>query len=191
MSWVGLDAKINGGNLVPSIDISTTGDIQGDDFTGTGDHLFTGDGSGIPYAGIYVKESAATISVDSDLGAVLVTQWTTNTPSNNCTPDQANNKITITKAGVYYVDFHVTSSLNGGATVVIEYDGYLDGVSQDCLHCHRTISSTDRGSQSFASYIDVTSVPVDLDVRADQSSTVARNLTVEDAQFNVRQVGGT
>jgi hypothetical protein len=156
-----------------------------------GDTLWTGADSGIPYAGIYVKDSIATISVDQDNADTLVTQWTNNSPSNNCTPDQANNKITITKAGVYCVDFHASVVLSGGATVSLRLEGYLDGVIQANLHAHRTISTTNVGSMSFGSYIDVTSVPVDLDVRANINSSTARLLTVEDAQLNVRMVGGT
>jgi hypothetical protein len=159
-------------------------------FAADGDLTFFGT-AGIIYAGIYVKDSVATVGVDSDDPDTLITQWTTNTPANNCTPDQANNKITITVAGVYYIDFHASANLDGGATVTLHFNGYLDGVVQDCLHTHRTIATTNIGSMSFGSYIDVPTVPVDLDVRANISSNIARVLTVEDAQLNVKMVGGT
>ena len=155
------------------------------------DLLFIGSGSGLPFAGLYVKDSSATVSVDQDNADTIVTQWTTNTPSNNCTPDQANNKITITKAGVYGIEFDASYSVNAGVAITCRFEGYLGGVIQPALHCHRTISTTAIGNVKFKSFIDITSVPVDLDIRANINSSTARNLTMEYAHLNVEQKGGT
>lgn len=156
----------------------------------TGDVTFVGD-SGLAFAGIYAHDSTDTINVDSDDADTIVDQWSVNVPSNNCTPDQASNKITFTKTGKYFVAFSAAVFLNGGATVQVTFHAFLGGVLQPCLHAHRTISTTNKGSLSFSSFIDVTSVPLDIDVRANIDSATARSLTVEDAQLNVIQVGGT
>ncbi len=156
----------------------------------TGDVVFVGS-AGLPYAEIYVKDSTATISVDSDNPDVLVTQFTTNGLSNNCTADAANDKITITKLGVYKVSLTASVSLNSGASVDIVIAAYLNGVEQPQLHADRTVATADKGSVSFVGFIDVTSVPWDLDIRANIDSSTARTLTVEDINLNVMQIGGT
>jgi hypothetical protein len=157
----------------------------------TGTWQFYTANAGLTYGGIYVKDSSATVTVDSDLADTLITHWTTNTDSNNCTPDQANDKITITKTGHYLVTFSASVSLDSGATVALRMEGYLNGVVQANLHASRTVSSTDVGSMSFSSFLDVTSAPLDLDIRANINSSTARLLTVEDGQLNILQVGGT
>ena len=156
----------------------------------TGKQVYKGT-AGIPNGGIYVKDSGATVSVDSDIADVLVTQWTTNTDATNSTPDAANNKITITKVGHYLVSFSTASRISAGVAVRLYFNGYLGGNIQDNLHAHRSISSVDTGSLSFCSIIDVTTVPVDLDVRANIDSSTARDLVVEDAQLTILQVSGT
>ena len=171
-------AYLGDGGTTDYLDVSSTGDV-----------VFKGS-AGLIYAGIFVKESVATISVDADNADVLVTQWTDNSPANNATSDQANSKITITVAGTYHITFHAAVNLSSGVTTVLELNGYINGVIQPPLHMHRTVSSVDIGSMSFGAVVNVPSVPVDLDVRANIASSTARDLTVEDAQLNVIQIGG-
>jgi hypothetical protein len=168
-----------GDDTTNCLEVSSTGDLT---FHGTG---------GMAFAGIYVKDSSATISVDQDNADTIVTQWTSDSPSNNCTAASASNKITITTAGVYEVHFHASVNLDAGVTVVLRLEGYLGGVIQPMIHTHRTVSSTEVGSMGTHGFIDVTSVPVDLDIRANINHSTARALTVEDAQLTVKQVGGT
>lgn len=166
-------------NIVDSINVNTI----------AGSPVFVG--GGLPFAEIYVKDSVATISVDSDNADVLVTQFTTNGLSNNCTADASNDKITITKLGVYQVHLTASVSLNAGASVDIILGAYLNGVAQPQLHADRTVSTADKGSMSFSGLIDVTSVPWDLDIRANIDSSTARDLTVEDSNLNCLQIAGT
>jgi hypothetical protein len=157
----------------------------------TASFVFEGEGSGLAFAGIYVKDSAATISCDSDNADTKATQFTTNGLSNNCTPDAANDKITITKAGKYYVTWAAVVDLNGGATVDVLLAAYLDGVRQDNLHQNNSVSSVDKRVVSACGFIDVTSVPIDLDLRANIGSATARLLTLSDISLTVIQVSGT
>ena len=160
------------------------------EFGADGSLVFVGT-AGMAFAGIYVKDSVATISVDSDNADTIITQWTTDAESNNCTADSANDKITFTKVGKYLVTFSASVSLDAGATVTLRLDGYLNAVIVPQLHASRTVSSSDVGSMSFSSIIDVTTVSHDLDIRANINSATGRSLTVEDGQLNVVQIAGT
>jgi len=143
----------------------------------------------LSYATIFVKDSVATVSVDSDLADVLVTQWTNNGESKNCTPDKDNSKITITKTGTYYIDFHASVDLDSGVTVTLHLEGYLGGVVMPQIHSHRTVTAVGKGSMSSGAFVNIATVPVDLDIRANIDNATARDLTVEDAQLNVNRVG--
>jgi len=159
------------------------------ELSSTGDAVFVGS-AGMAYASIYVKATAATVSVDSDNPDTLVTQWGNNGESNNATADQANDKITITKKGRYLIMGSFSVSLNGGATVTLRIEGYLNGNIQAAIHSHITVSSTDINSISISGIINVGTVPWDLDIRANINSATARDLTVEDANLSIVQIGG-
>lgn len=152
--------------------------------------VFDGEGSGLVFAGIFVKESVATIAVDSDNADTIVTQFTTNGLSNNCTPDAANDKITITKRGKYLVLWNLVADLDVGVSVDVKVSAYLGGVITD-VHMHCLVAAIAKSAMSSSGFVDVTAVPADLDLRANISSPTARVLTISDAMLNVVQVGGT
>ncbi len=185
----GIVAFLHGITVTGTTKLGDGGSTNYIDVTNTGNLTFVGS-AGMIFGGIYVKDSVATINVDSDIADVLVTQWTTDTDANNCTPAAASNKITITVAGKYLVSFSTTASVSSGSATALFFNGYIDDVIQPNLHLHRTISSTAKGAMSFSSIVDVPSVPVDLDIRANIESSAARDLTVEDAQLNIFQLGG-
>lgn len=167
--------------------ITTSGDI-----THSGDIIWTGESTGIPFAEIYVKDGSATIAVDADNPDVLVTQFTTNGLSNNCTADADNDKITITKAGKYLVNVTAVVSIDAGATTMITLAAYLNGNIQNNVHVHQSVvTAQPETNLHMSGIIDVTTVPWDLDLRANVSDTNARDLTFSDLNMNCQMVGGS
>jgi hypothetical protein len=160
------------------------------EFDATGDVDFKG-GSGLAFAEIFVEGSTATITVDSDIPDVIITQFDTNGESNNCTADVANDKITFIEEGKYMVTISVSVSISSGVTTELHIRGYLNGVEQTNVHSHRTLATTQVGSMSLSGIIDVTTSGWDLDVRANIDSSTARSLTVEDITLTAIQIGGT
>ena len=150
---------------------------------------FVNDG-GLAFGEINVLESIATVSVDSDIPDVLVTQFTTDQSSNNVTLDAANDKITITKPGHYLVLANPSASISAGVATTLHFTFYLNG-NETHIHRHRSISTTGLGSIAVGGILDVTVANSDLDLRANIAHTTARNLTVEDCSIIVVQIGGT
>jgi hypothetical protein len=143
------------------------------------------------YAEIYVADSSATQSIATGSTYVKCTLFTTNGLSNNCTADVSNDKITITKAGIYSVSgsFHFIS---GTANVVWNGAAFLDGVEQSQVHWKRKASTaTDDGSTSFTGFVDVTSVPVDLDFRLRHDNGGSVDFELSYGNLNVQYVGDT
>jgi hypothetical protein len=182
----------------PAASLDVNGDTRmGDSSTNyvevesDGDVVFVG-GAGLAFAEIYVKDSVATISLDADNADVLVTQFTTNGQSNNCTADAANDKITITVTGKYLVTASVVASIDVGAATTLEISAYLNGAEQTNVHaCRDLASAAGNGSISLCGVIDVTTASWDLDLRANVTDTNARDITFRDLNLTVTQIGGT
>ena len=147
---------------------------------------------GDAYAEIYNKDEAAnTIELDADLADVII-PFANNGLSNNCTADQANNKITITAMGIYSVKVSITAAIDAGATTILETHGHLNGAIQPQIHAHRSmLTSAPEGSISMSGLIDVTTVPWDLDLRANVSDSTARDVTFSDTNLSVMRIGAT
>lgn len=143
------------------------------------------------YAAIHVHDASAAQSIATGVGYTKITCYTDNGLSANCTPDAANDKITITKAGVYRVSCGVSFS-SGTANVTWSLAAFLDGVEQDQCHLRRkAVASGDIVPGSITGFVDVTSVPVDIDLRARHDNGGSVNITVNYSNFNVEYVGPT
>jgi hypothetical protein len=109
--------------------------------------------------------------------------------SKNCTADFTNDKITITKNGVYKVSgvFSITCAT---PNVVVYGAAFLDAVEQSQTHFTRFISSAgDVGSCSFDGFITVSSAPVDLDFRLRHNNGGSVNVAFPYANFNCTYIG--
>lgn len=162
------------------------------DFHQSGDLIWYGEGSGLAFAEIYVKDGVATISCDADNADVKVTQFTTNGLSNNCTADAANDKITFTQTGKYQVKVCLVVSIDAGAVTDVIANVYLNGTIQNNIHANHNMTSANPNTHiCLSGFVDVTTAAWDLDVRLNVTDTNARAVTVTDANLSVVQIGGT
>ena len=141
--------------------------------------------------GIHCADASTVQPIALGASYVKVTAFTDNSPAINTTPDQADDRITLTKAGLYRVDgaFSFTSDTDN---VEVRGTAFLDGVEQDEIQFARKIGTgVDVGNANFTGIIDVTTVPVDLDFRVRHDSDSEVNLTFTYANFNTQFAGPT
>jgi len=141
------------------------------------------------FAGIYVADASAAQSIANGTTYTKSTAFTTNGLSSNCTSDATNDKITITKTGKYLVNG--TCSFSSGTNNVLwRSAAFLGGVEQSNIHWKRKVSiAGDVCSAAFMGLINITSVPVDLDVRFRHDQAGSTNITVEYSNITVLYVG--
>lgn len=143
------------------------------------------------YAGIHVHDATATQAIANGTGYTKVTAFVDNGLAANCTADATNDKITVTKAGIYQVHFNC-SFASGTANVTWKLAAFLGGVEQDQCHCVSKLGAIgDVTTVSFCGLIDVTSANTDLDVQARHDNGSSVNIAVKYASLNVTYVGET
>jgi len=156
----------------------------------TGDQTFVGS-AGLPFAEIHTHDNSTATSVATGTTYTKIDTWDNNGLSNNCTPNATNNKITITKTGKYLVNCSINGE-SGSNNVTFKFSAFLNAVEQDQIHMHRKFAASgDKGSGAMTGIIDVTSVPLDLDVRARHDNGGSVNFTGTYMNINVIQIGGT
>jgi hypothetical protein len=143
------------------------------------------------FAGIHVHDASAAQSIPTGATYTKLTCYTDNEASSNVTPDATNDKITITRAGIYKVDgsFSFTCGTNN-----VTFFGalFLDGTEQDNVHWERKIGTAgDRGSASFTGIIDVTSANKDIDVRVRHDNAGSIDFTIYYSNLNIIYLGET
>lgn len=141
------------------------------------------------FAGIYVDDGSTAQSITNGTTYTKSTAFTTNGNASNCTADATNDKITITKTGKYMV-MGTCSFTSGTNSVVWKCAAFLGGVEQGNVHWARKVGTgSDVGSASFMGTINVTSVPVDLDMRFRHDQAGAINITVVYSNITVNYLG--
>lgn len=141
------------------------------------------------YASIYVDNGNTAQSIPTGTTYTKITAYTTNGQSANCTPDAANDKITITQAGVYSVTYTAsyTADVNN---VTFRGAVFLGGVEQGNIHSGGQMGLQGAmRSTACSGFINVATVPVDIDVRIrhDNGGTVA--ITHVYANLNIDRIG--
>jgi len=144
------------------------------------------------FANIHVHDAGASAqSIVTGASYVKVTGFANNGESSNCTADVANNKITITKTG-YYMVSHNSSFTGDTNNVTYFVAAFLDGTEVDALHFVRKLGvAGDVGSASFSGILDVTSAPLDLDIRVRHDNGGSIEYTMEYANLTVTYLGET
>jgi hypothetical protein len=146
---------------------------------------------GIAFAEIYENDASTPQSIPDGITYTKLTHFVTNGLSQNCTPDAANDKITITKPGIYKVSCSLNFSA-GAAASTWRIAIFLDGVEQNNCHIMRKIAAAgDTGSASVTGFIDVTSANLDVDVRARHDEGSSTNITIVYANLNVYYLAST
>ena len=166
------------------------------------DNIYNKDGNGIPnfpndlkrpgvYGAIFVNDGSTNQVIGTGTTPVKSTGFTDNGLSKDCTPDAANDKITITRLGVYWVGCS-TSFRSASSGTVWHITPFLNGVAQVQLEAHRKVANAnDVGDTASSGFIDVTTVPWDLDMRVHHDSGGDANFTPEDMSLNLTYVGET
>lgn len=143
------------------------------------------------YGGIHVHDASTAQSIPTGATYTKFTCFTDNSLHSNVTPDVANDKIIITRTGVY----RVNASLNGSSgtpNITFRTTVFLGGVEQDQVHAYRKyVAANDNGSCSLTGFIDVTAVPAGLDLRTRHANGGSINFTMVYANLNVQYVGET
>ena len=144
----------------------------------------------IPYGNIYTHDASTPEAISNGTAYTKLTSFTNNGLYNKCTLDASNNKITITKPGIYKVICNINGASNTVSTFL--YAAFLDGVEQDQCHAYRKYATAnDNGSCGFSGIIDVESSGLDLDVRARHDSGTSVNLTIAYMSLVISYLGET
>lgn len=119
------------------------------------------------YAEIYAEDQTNTQSVVTGASYVIITNFTANGDSSHCTPDFANDKLTITKNGEYVLSINTsfTSTVTGGGD---NWFGaiFAGGVELGDIHFERKITNGgDHGVACASGFFNVTNAPIDIDFR--------------------------
>ena len=119
-----------------------------------------------------------------------VTAFTQNGESyNGATADAANDKITITRVGKYKVAC-VASTYLGTANVVLDSTIFAGGTRVAKLSASRLVTNANgRSSSCISGILDVTSVPIDIDLRVRHDNSGSVNITPVHINLNVEQIG--
>jgi hypothetical protein len=166
----------------------------GDDVEILGDLTFSGAGSGLPYAEIYVYDAGATITIGgTGIGnKVQIDTFDADGVSNLATPDHTNDHITITKAGDYRVAVSLTAESTGAAAYNFGFAVYKnDGATLfQNLHAHREFSGAggDTGSVSISG-IATFAVADTIEVWC-WNETNTNNIVIDDINLSISMVGG-
>lgn len=173
-------ATLGDGGSTNYVEVDTVGDMK-----------FVG-GAGLVYGGISVKDNANAITLNS-AAIVQITDFDTNDPSNNTTPDHTNDHITISIAGDYLVTVSIHINNNAAQSHVVDISLYKNnGATEfDNVHAHRNLTGGlgDVGSMSMAGIITV-SVNDTLEVWATTGDAGDRSVTISDITVSVIQIGG-
>lgn len=141
------------------------------------------------YASIYVADGNTAQTIPTGSNYAKITAYTTNGLNSNCTPDVANDKITITSPGVYNVNYTAsyTADVNN---VTFRGAVFLGGVEQGGIHSGGQMGLQGAmRSTACGGFVNVITVPVDVDVRIrhDNGGNVA--ITHVYANLNIKRIG--
>jgi hypothetical protein len=131
------------------------------------------------YAEIYYADASTAQSIPTGTTYTKWTAFTTDGESNNCTADAANDKITITEAGTYFVQGNFSTSC-GTDSVTASKALFVGGSEVNKIHklcMFSTQTNAQEGSISGLIKVTDAQVPVDIDVRIRHDNVSDVNFT--------------
>lgn len=140
------------------------------------------------FASIHNHDSSTAQTIPTGTAYTKLTNFTDGGYGSNCISDAANDKITITSTGNYYVSgsFNFQDDTNN---TVWRLCLFVDGAEFEEIHIKMKIGiAGDVVSASFCGIIDVSSVPIDIDVRARHDSGFDVDITVEYANLTAHRI---
>ena len=143
------------------------------------------------FGSIYVNDGSTGQTIGTGITPVKVTGFTTNGLSSRVTNDAVNDKITITAPGIYKVSYS-SSFKSASAGSVWHLTPFLNGVAQVQIESHRKVANAnDVGNTGASGFVDVTTVPWDLDLRVHHDGGGDSVFTPEDMNLNVEYIDKT
>lgn len=144
------------------------------------------------YAGIYVQNGSTAQSVPTGSTYTKLTGFTTDMVANDCTADAASDKITITRTGHYKVSGTISFSLSNTFGTSTYWSAFLDGSEiASAQSVFRPATNNMPYTTGFSGFVDVTSAPLDLDMRMYHSNGAAVDVTLISTQLTVERLGDT
>ena len=160
-----------------------------------GDMWFETEGSGLPFGEIYVNGNVTDTDF-TDTGVANKSQITifdTDGESNLTTPSNAQDHITIVKAGKYFVSISLSVSSSGGDSDVIGFSLWKNnGATEfDNVHAHRLMGggAGDEGSVSLSGIVDL-AVDDTVELWA-WNEDDDDSILLTDVTLSIMQLGGT
>ena len=140
---------------------------------------------------IYAHDNLAAQSIANGAGYTKVINFTNNGVSQYVTADFANNKLTITRKGIYRIPFSISFTATG---TNINWFGavFMDGVEMDNIHFERKIGvGGDYGATQIEGYASVAvgDVPVDVDFRVRHEGVSSLDLTMRYGNLSAQRIG--
>lgn len=134
------------------------------------------------YGEIYNTSTGTAVVQLSTSWAKITGSFQSNSPfSDHITPDFANDRITITANGIYFVGLF--PSFSGGTSAVVNGAAYVDNVRQESVRFRRKLGTGgDVGSAGALGLINITGTPVDLEFWA-RADTGTPNFKLEAGQL--------
>jgi len=146
------------------------------------------------YAGIYIYDGATAQVIATGTTPVKLTHFAAAGGANGlfatCTPDKANSKIIVVRAGVYYVNYSV-SFLSSVASINWEMYVFSDGTivpATGSLSKMGTGAGTDTKCLNGGGFVAV-AANKDIDLRGYHDHVSNASITVSHANLTVRYVG--
>lgn len=164
--------------------------------TANADEVYVADGAGsgnwtalFQYADIHTEEVDA-VSVGSIGTTAQTFPFTSNSESEVVVADAANNRITLTNAGVYWVTFSVSFSTTAvGDAGLYEFKLALDGTPEGHAMARQMSGSSDTGSGGFSGLITATAgQQLTIEVESDEAGN-SDDIDIYHANLAVVKVG--
>lgn len=155
-----------------------------------GDTWFSGSGTGLPFGEIYVNGNTTATTISTQNTWYQFTGFDTNGQSNLTTPDHTNDHITITKAGVYKIDFNVSFSGGGGKTYEVAVFKNNGATNLTNIHIERKLGTAGDIGAAAASGLCSCSANDTIELWIRCTDVTTANATIRDANLNLFQVGG-
>jgi len=142
----------------------------------------------LEYGEMHAQNGVASQTLSSG-SYTKVTQFLSNgLASDDVTPDHVNDKLTINRTGIYMVGLHV--SFGGSGSVSWDVAVFQAGLETH-IEFERKLGATgDIGAGAAFGFLDITSAPTDLDIRA-QPDGANKTFQVKHAQFLVLRLANT
>ena len=146
-------------------------------------------GGGMCFAEIYIADNTTAQDIPTGITYIKLAGTAINGQTNNCTADGANTKIIIDKAGVYILNAHFNGCSEKANTT---FDGaiFVNGTIRNNVKCSTEFIAADKSCSSNICGLLNLGIGDEIDFRVRHDDGAAVELTIEEANIYVVQIGG-